>query len=386
VKRPNPIVNLTLGGLASLLALSKGQRFISRVKIKEPAIVLINHCSFSDFYFTQSAIYPSAVNFMAASKMFYQEGRGFWLRLSRSIPKHLFQPDVYAVKNALEILNDKKGIIGIYPEGQISPIGKVYPLPKSIAKFVKKAKVNVYVIKHYNTYLALPPWSEQAFNGPIFTEMTHILTPEEIESKDVEAIYETIQERIYFNTAKFNKEKKYRYKLKDIDGLDKVIFMCPKCQFEGLKTNNGSLVCPTCNHTLPYNEYGQIGDYDLDDLFEWQKQQLADRIDKNPNFEFKTKVNLETIVDNQRIDIVGSGTLAINRDFYHYQGTYNEQTVEFKFPTNYSEYLAGDLGFNMQLYDGYKLYQFAVFKRHESIKLIIIGEYMYQLAKRGKVK
>ena len=381
MKRPNPIINLTVGGLASILAFTKGQRFINRIKIKEPSIVLINHCSFEDVYFTAGAVYPHAVNYMAASKMFYQPGRAFWLKYSRSIPKQLFQPDVYAVKNALDILHNKKGVVGIYPEGQISPIGKVFPLPESIAKFVKKAGVDVYVVRHYGTYLALPPWSTKAFKGPIFTEMEHIIKAEEINNQDVDQLYNTIQTKIYVNTSKFNKEKKHKYKLNDIDGLDKVIFMCPKCHHEGLKTNNGSLVCPSCNHTLKYNEYGQVGDYDLDDLYHWQQTQIRSKIDADPNYEFKTKVNLETIVDDKKIDVVGSGTLRINRDYYIYEGTYLEKPTVIKFPTSYSQYLAGDLGYNMQIYDQYKLYQFAVFKRHESIKLINIGEYMYQLKK-----
>jgi 1-acyl-sn-glycerol-3-phosphate acyltransferase len=168
MKRPNPFINIFLGFIIKIFALFKGQRVIKKCKITAPAIILTNHTSFYDFLYTAAAMYPKRVTYLAARKMFYEPGTGFFLRLARAIPKSLMQADSTATLKSLRILK-KKGIISIFPEGQISPSGRSLKPAFSIAKFIKKANVNVYMVKHFGAGLVNPPWSKKSFKGRIET-------------------------------------------------------------------------------------------------------------------------------------------------------------------------------------------------------------------------
>ncbi|MDZ4197229.1 MAG: lysophospholipid acyltransferase family protein, partial [Candidatus Izemoplasmatales bacterium] len=182
MKRPNPILYWFLGSLLLIFAFFKGQRIVRLHRIKRGAIVLSNHTSFYDFIYTTTATFPHRVNYLAVDKMFYEPVAGFFMRLARAIPKPLFESDPSSIKKAFQVLNHK-GIIGIFPEGQISAIGSTLPISKAIAKFIKKAQVNVYIVLHKGAYFVNPPWSKKTFRGRVDSTVSLLFSPSDIESK-----------------------------------------------------------------------------------------------------------------------------------------------------------------------------------------------------------
>lgn len=139
MKRPNPLLYIPLGFLLKVFAIFKGQKITKKLKIKGPAIVLSNHTSFYDFVYTTAALYPRRVSYLAASKMFHEDATKVFLKMARAIPKSLMQADPVATLKAFRILK-KKGIVSVFPEGQISPSGKTLKPAYSIAKFLKKSE------------------------------------------------------------------------------------------------------------------------------------------------------------------------------------------------------------------------------------------------------
>lgn len=355
---------------------------IQKVQINGPAIVLSNHTSFPDFLYTTIAVYPKRVTYLAAAKMFYDPLLGFFLRLARAIPKSLFQTDTAATLNAFRILK-KNGIIGIFPEGQISPIGVTMEYNFAIVKFIKKAKVPVYIVKHHGAYLVNPPWTKKTFKGKVETTVELLVTKEELETLPLQEINKRMNQKLSFNTHEYNETRLMRTKLKPINNLESVIYQCPNCHENDLIADKYKLVCPHCKSEFMYDEYGKLGGYRIDELYRKQEAFIQHRIHTDNQFELNATVKLESY-RNHRVKEVGSGVLRLNTNGYYFTGMVDNQPTNYEFNPLYIPSLPSDLGVNIQIYRDDTLYQFVFEDKHVPSQFVIAGEYIHTLYKNKK--
>lgn len=367
-----------LGFLLKIYALFKGQKITRLVKIKGPAIVLSNHTSFPDFLYTTVAAYPKRVSYLAADKMFYDPVLGLFLRLARAIPKCLFQTDPVATLKAFRILK-QNGIIGIFPEGQISPIGVTMDYNPSIIKLIQKAKVPVYMVKHRGAYLVNPPWTKKTFRGKIETTVDIVVTQEEVQSLSKHELHQRINDKLSFNTHEYNETRQMKTKLNDIYNLESVIYHCPNCGIDDLKSEKHQLVCTHCNSEFIYDEYGKLGGYRIDELYKIQESIIHQKFDKNPDFHMNADVKLECYRENRVVE-VGQGTLRLDIHGYHFNGTVDGVLTRYDFDPLHIASLPSDLGINIQIYKDYMLYQFVFSDNRIPTQFVIAGEYIYKLA------
>lgn len=379
MKKPNIFLNFFLGGIIKLIALIKGQKIIKKTKINGPAIVLSNHTSFYDFIYTVAAMYPQRVTYLAAKKMFYEPGTATFLKLARAIPKSLLHADAAATLNVFRILR-KNGIVSIFPEGQISPSGRSLKPAFSIAKLLKKAKVDVYIVKHMGAGLANPPWTKKTFKGPVETVKELIIAKDELQAKSVEEIYDIICTKLYYSASEDNKIKKYKYKVTDITNLENVIYQCPACFHEGLTTAKNQLICPKCLNTLIYDEYGLLNGRGLDEWFLEQESRVRKAIDENPSYEVSGKTRLMSF-RNEKLVFVGEGILTIRNFEYIYIGTIDGKEQTLRFNTRIVPSLPSDIGRNVQIYESDQIYQFEMDNKWLPTKMVHVGEYLYLLKK-----
>ena len=377
MKRPNIILNTTLGFLVKIFAYLKGQRIIKKCRIKGPAIILSNHTSFYDFIYTSAAMYPKRVSYLAAKKMFYETPTGFFLRLARAIPKSLMQADPVATLHAFRILK-KKGIVSVFPEGQISPSGRSLTPAYAIAKFLKKANVNVYIVKHMGAGLVNPPWSKKTFKGKVETIKELIITKEELKSLSGDEIYKIVCDKLYYSQSEYNLIKQYKYKVNDISNLENVIYQCPSCLHEGLESKKQQLICPSCNHTITYDTYGLLNGEGLDTLFIKQESRVRKEIDLNPNHQIEGHARLMSF-RTQKLVEVGSGIISLKRFEYTYKGTIDNEFKELTFKVSSTPTLPSDIGRNIQIYEKDIIYQFELDIKWLPTKMVHVGEYLYNL-------
>lgn len=377
MKKTNLFLNTFLGGLLKVFAFFKGQRIIKKCKIKGPAIVLGNHTSWYDFIYTLSAIYPRRVTFLAAKKFFHEGSTRIFMKIARAIPKSLMQADPGATVKVFRILK-KNGIVGIFPEGQISPSGRTLPLNFAIAKLIKKAKVDVYVVKHYGAGLANPPWSKLSFRGRIETSKELIIRKEDLETMTLQQIFDQVTEKLYYSPSD-NLEKKYKYKLKDIKNLENVLYQCPNCLYEGLEGNKHHLSCPKCNFTLTYDKYGMLNGKPIDEHFINQENNVRKLIDDNPHYELSGTCRLWSFRNDVLVE-VGQGVLTIKDFKYIYKGTVDGSLKELNFDAKNVSSLPSDIGRNVQIYEGDIIYQFELDISWLPFKMLHMGEYLYYLS------
>jgi 1-acyl-sn-glycerol-3-phosphate acyltransferase len=380
MKRPNPFLYLPFAFLLTIFAFFKGQRIYRHVKMDKPAIVIANHTSFYDFIYSTTALFPKRVTYVAVDKMFYTQPAGFFMRLARAIPKCLFQPDLRSTKNILQILK-KKGVVCLYPEGQISSYGETLDIPFQIAKLIKVANVNLYMCKHQGAYFSNPPWTKRSFKGRIQTDVFELITKSELNQLDENSIYHIIKEKMYYNASKDNQIKKVKYAIKDLSNFENVIYQCPACFEKTIVSSQDKLICESCQKTYQLDEYGQLDNRLISDFYHFQEQHMIENLNKDSNFTLHSKVDLESY-HHGKIQVIGSGQLTLNQTGYSYKGTMLNESVELTFDPKHIPTLPSDIGINIQIYKDYRLYQFVIKDEKKlTMQFVILGEILHKLSK-----
>lgn len=298
--------------------------------------------------------------------------------MARAFPKCLFQSDPVATMNVFRVLK-KKGIVSIFPEGQISPIGVTQTFNLAIGKILKKAKVDVYIVKHHFAYLVNPPWSKKTFRGRVETTVELMVSKELIETISEAKLNDLIREKLAYNTFEHNQAKQFQFHLNDIHNLESVIYQCPKCHDKGLTSSKTALICGNCGSEFVYDKHGLIGGYRIDTLYHQQEESIHEAFINQPDYSMSSPVKLESYRGNRVIE-VGEGILTLNRESYLFEGIVDGQQTTYRFSPKNIITLPSDLGRNIQIYEGYVIYQFVFSDTRIPTQFVIAGEFLYSLA------
>lgn len=400
IKRPSPWIYLPLVGLANVYTrLVKRHRFYGGEIIKElvkgPLLVIGNHTSFYDFLYMARILYPHRINFVVAAKYFRFPGLSLVFRLARAIPKNLFSADIRTVSRSISIIK-QGGIVGIYPEGQISLGGIILPLPDGIGKLVKHLGVPVVVVKTYGGGFVDPPWSDSHRRGIVESYVSEVLKKEELETLSTEAIDEALTKALAANPYEWQQTKGYEYRGKELtDGLANILYICPNCHSEFTLVEAGDkFTCTSCGmkttllgsghfiweNTKPYFQH--IGEW-----YEWEHQEEEKAVLADENFSYEVPVELAMYRrEGDGIEAVGNGSMVINREVYIYKGTFRDTEIQLEFPTRTTRYVPFDGGRNFQIYEDNELHEFRPKPAALSVKAALIGETMYHLQTKKREK
>ncbi len=400
IKRPSPWIYLPLVGLANIYTrLVKRHRFFGaeliKELVKEPLLVIGNHTSFYDFLYMARILYPHRISFVVAAKYFRFHGLSLVFRLGRAIPKNLFSADIRTVARTISIIK-QGGIVGIYPEGQISLGGITLPLPDGIGKLVKHLGVPVVLVKTYGGGFVDPPWSNSHRRGIVESHVSIVLTKEQVQSFSLEAIDEALKVALYANQYQWQEQNGYQYRGKELtDGLTNLLYICPNCQGEfTMSTIGDKLTCSQCGmkvtlqgsghldwqNTKPY--FNHIGEW-----YEWEHLHEEKAVLADENFSYTVPVELAMYRrEGDGIEAVGSGIMTINREVYIYDGTFRGDSVQMKFLTRTTRYVPFDGGHNFQIYADNELHEFRTNPGVKAVKAALIGETMYHLQTKKREK
>lgn len=400
IKRPSPWIYLPLVGLANIYTiLVKKHRYYGGEIIKElakgPLLVIGNHTSFYDFLYMARILYPHRINFVVAAKYFRFHGLSLVFRLARAIPKNLYSADIRTVSRSISIIK-QGGIVGIYPEGQISLGGVTLPLPDGIGKLVKHLGVTVVAVKTYGGGFVDPPWSNRHRRGIVESHVSVVLSKEQLATMSTEAIDQALVQALAANQYQWQREKGYIYSGKKLtEGLTNLLYICPNCHSEfSLETLGTSLTCKACGMKATMSGSGHFNwentqsyfDH-LGEWYEWEHQQEERAVLADENYSYSLPVELamyKRVGDG--IEAVGNGIMTITRQRYVYSGTFRGETVEMEFPTSSTRYVPFDGGHNFQIYEDNELHEFRPSPGAKSVKAALVGETMYHLQTKKREK
>lgn len=347
IKKPNFIYNLLGGVWRAFMYKQYGVSYTFKTqfdKKKGPYIMISNHASRADYIFTGIPMLPARLNYVAGYNEFYRSHLAGVFKLLQVIPKKNFTPDLYTIKEVSRILKNNGRVI-IFPEGMNSISGANQPVAIGTGKFLKHYKVPVYYSVIKGGYLTCPKYNLTDRCGRIEVEIDRLFTPQQLETLSPEEIEDIVNKALYHDDYAWNKQKQYRYKIGDkgAEGLETLLFWCPKCKKQHTIVTKGNTVsCTACGNGATITDTYEMIPFDDSCVipetqtkwFALQREAIKEEV-KDENFVLTERVKLGMLPKKGMLkkqatsNIVGEGTLILNRTGLTYEGTRDGQPFTF---------------------------------------------------------
>ena len=245
--------------------------------IKGPAIVVASHTSDADHILSALTLYPVRPTYIVSEHFVRIKSSARLLKLMHVITKKMFTPDVSTIRNILRAKKEN-AVIVIFPEGRLSCYGSTLPVADGTAELIKKLGVDLYVWRAEGAYLTFPKWREKGEDriGKIHTSVKLLLSKDEVAERDIDEIKRITEEAIFNDDEKSMAGVEYKSD-KMAQGLEKVLFKCPKCQKEGTLKTEGKHVRCECGLDATLDNFYKLHDAPFESVnewFEWQQNSI----------------------------------------------------------------------------------------------------------------
>ncbi len=352
-KLPPKFIYSVLGGLWKILFLKKyGVKYTFNYdfrKEKGPYFLISNHTSRVDYVFAGLPAMPAKFNFVVGYNEFFRSHLRGVFDLLQIIPKKNFVPDIYTVKEINRIIS-KGGKIMIFPEGMSSIGGMNQPVATGTGKLLKHYKIPVYYSVIRGGYLTTPKYSLDDRFGTVEVTFDRMFTPEDLEKLSPEEIEDVVNDKLWHDDYKWNKEKKYVYKNngKIAENLHQLLYKCPKCHAEfTMKGEGNTIKCLACGNGATISDTYEMTPFNDDcvipatqsEWFNMQREAAKEEI-KDPDFKLIENVKLGLLPekgllkDQKTSEIRGSGVLTLNKTGLKFDGEKDGAPYSFFIPVS----------------------------------------------------
>ena len=171
--------------------------------LKGPYIMLCNHNSFLDFKIATRAVFPRRSSYIVAIDGYIN--REGLMRNVGCFMKRKFVSEIALVKQIKHSLVKNKNICQIYPEARYSLVGTTSMLPESLGKLVKLMKHPVTTLISHGHHLRQPFWNLKQRKVRTRTDLTQIITKEEISELSIDEINSRINKAFQYNDYSYLK-------------------------------------------------------------------------------------------------------------------------------------------------------------------------------------
>ena len=265
-------------------------------KDREPFILISNHFNTWDAFVVMNSVKKN-VRFVATEVAFLDFAKKIgMMHLARAIKKRVGKMDYSATKRIFHSL--KQGYaVGLFPEGDNTFYGETLDIYQSTGKLLKRANVDVILIKQQGGYVSQPRWADFfSKKGVIYTKTSLLLPKEKLETLSEQEINTIVEEAIYNNDYDFQREKMIDFDRKNrAEGIERLVYRCNKCG--GILTVYGKghdILCSNCGPIGTINEYEFIEGNSHDNLVDYTHE-MYKHIEEVVNSEFSFEVTLNTV-------------------------------------------------------------------------------------------
>ena len=368
---------------------------MDRLDQDSPVLFLMNHSSFIDLKIAFSILYPRPFNIICTSDGFV--GKEPLMRYAGCIPARKFITDTTLVRDMLYAVKELKNSILLYPEASYSFDGTATPLPESLGKLLKLLKIPVVMIRTSGAFLRDPLYNMlQVRRVSVSAKMSYVLSPEEIREKSVDELNAVLRNLFTFDNFREQREKGIRViEPFRADGLNRVLYKCPKCGTEGRMEGKGTRIrCLNCGKSWELTETGALKAEDGEDIFDhipdwyaWERACVREELE-NGSYRLDIPVLIRLLVDTRSIYTVGEGRLVHDAEGFRLTGCGGKlvytQAPEASYSL-YADYYWYELGDMICIGDTNTLYYcFPLDGGDIAAKTRLAAEELFKLKKAGQ--
>lgn len=345
VKKPSWVINAVLSQVARLLYYKQCKVELTRnVNLKDyknkPVIIVANHASRFDYAFVNYIMKRRRINFVAAENEFHRSKFKTVFKLGHVIPKRNFVPDTKTIQGITRIIKkEKNGCVALFPCGMSTASGAQQPSMLGTGKLLKHFGVHVLSIRIHGGYLVCPKFDVRERYGKVTVELDELFNPEQLKALSADEIERKVDEAIFTDDYEWNATHQYSYNRKDgkyAQDMEQIIYKCPKCgsemQMEGV---GAEIRCKHCGNGAHLDDKYNLTPYEGSvipvnprEWFDWQRREMRKTVQQD-GFCMEEHVKLGLLPtygymkNNEVANIVGEGTLRLDRTGLTYVGTRN---------------------------------------------------------------
>ena len=328
VRMVKPIINRLLKKEIHVVA--NGDKI---TRDRDPFILISNHFNTWDSFIVMQNI-DYNIRFVSTEMAFLDKSKKWGMSvLARVIPKRVGKVDVVATRKILEYLENGYAI-GLFPEGDNTFYGETLGIFKASGKLLKKAGVDIVLVKQEGGYISQPRWADNfAKKGVVHTNTTTLITKEELKTMSVPEIGERIKKHLYNNDYEYQRTHMIERPGKKLaEGFDNVVYICPECETtNSIVSHDNEIICTQCNTIGSMNKYGFIEGFKYDNLVDWNNFQKP-LSHKLLDDEFKSEAILYHVdydMENRKRRKIGNVILKYKNYQFEITGASNE-TIPFE--------------------------------------------------------
>lgn len=347
IKKPNFLYNVLGWVWKTFVAKKYNVHYTFKKDIKKEKgsyIFISNHASRLDYIFAGVPMLPHRMNFVAGYNEFHRSHLAGVFNLLQVIPKKNFVPDNYTIKEVSRVLKNNGRII-IFPEGMSSISGANQPIALGTGKFLKHYKVPVYFSIIKGGYLTSPKYNLNDRCGKIEVEIDQMFSVEDLEKLSPEEIEDIVNKKLYHDDYAWNKIEQNHYNIGEngAEHLEDLLFWCPKCKKQHtMKTKGNTIFCENCDNGATLKDTYELVPFNKDCVipetqtawFNLQREEIKKEV-KTKDFKLSEEVELgmlpkyELLKDQKTSEIVGKGTLTLDKTGLTYNGTKDNEEFSF---------------------------------------------------------
>jgi len=217
-------------------------------------------------------------------------------------------------------------------------------------KLFKHHKVPVYYSVIRGGYLTSPKYNLRDRCGRVEVEFDQLFTPEDLERMTPQEIEDAINRAIYHDDYAWNKVHKHTYDIGEngAEDLEDLLFWCPKCgKQHTMATEGNKIFCKECGNGATLTNTYELVPFDDTCVipetqtrwFDMERDVIRQEI-QDENFLLEEPVKLGVLPDYQLLkdqatsQVVGSGTLRLDRTGLSYHGTKDGEAFQFHIPSH----------------------------------------------------
>ena len=336
-KKPKPLYAFLVRALIAISTVGKKAKFTYHFNKKEmrhkQVIILADHSSTDNYLYAIKGYPFVSPNVVIGYHNIFVKGLFRILLGAGVIPKRLYTPDMSTAISILRLIKHGASVM-IFPEGIQSMAGSTQPINPATAALLKKCTVPVVLCKSYGAYLNRPRFDGEYRHGPMEFSYELLFSKKDLGEKSADEIYDILIDRFRYDDFLWNSKKKYVYKGKHQNafGLDRILFVCPRCgKHFSLRIENDDIVCVCGNRIkvdgsyslIPY-EGSSLAFERIDEWFQWQREVVRREVEK-PGFSFSYEAEYQTIdtqtIGNDNCVSLGEGRITIDAEHFVYDGT-----------------------------------------------------------------